>query len=463
MAYKTTNPYTEEVEKEFETLTDDEVKEAIGKADEAFQAWKCTSFEERKAVLQKAADLLRDNAEEHAKIITTEMGKTLAEAKLEVDICVGIFEDYVKNGEKYLEPRVLPSDKYGKDSVTLYFEPQGVIYMVEPWNFPYYQLARVAAPQLMAGNTLIYKHASNVPQCALKFEQLMKDAGLPEGGFINIFASHDQSDIVLADDRVRGVALTGSEGAGAAVAATAGKYLKKSTMELGGADAFIVLEDADIDKTVEWAVMGRHWNAGQVCCSSKRMIVVDAVYDEFLEKYREGVKKLKAGDPMDPETDLAPLSSAQAKKDLQAQLEEAIAEGAHAEEAGIELPEKGCFFQPTILTDIPEGAKARYVEFFGPVSQIYRVKDEEEAIKLANDSPYGLGGSVFTQDLEHGKEVARKLDTGMVYLNHPTGVASDIPFGGVKRSGYGRELVDLAIHEFVNIKVVADSPIDGEF
>ncbi|KMY22791.1 succinate-semialdehyde dehydrogenase [Actinobaculum suis] len=463
MAYKTTNPYTEEVEKEFDTFTDDQVREAIGKADAAFQEWKETSYAQRREVLQRAADILKAEKEDYARVITTEMGKTLAEAKAEVDICIGMFEDYVKNGEKYLAPRVLESTKYGEGSATLYYEPQGVIYMVEPWNFPYYQLARVAAPQLMAGNTLLYKHASNVPQCALKFEGLMREAGLPEGGFINVFASHGQSDLILADPRVRGVALTGSEVAGAAVAATAGKYLKKSTMELGGTDAFIVLEDADIDKTVAWAVTGRHWNAGQVCCSSKRMIVVDAVYDEFLEKYRAGVKQLVAGDPMDPNTQLAPLSSAQAVKDLQEQLDKAVAEGAKAEEAGIELPEKGFFFQPTILTDIPEDAEARYVEFFGPVSQIYRVKDEEEAIRLANDSPYGLGGSVFTEDIERGKRVARKLDTGMVYLNHPTAVAADIPFGGVKRSGYGHELIDLGIHEFVNIKVVVDSPIDSDF
>ncbi|MDK6591234.1 NAD-dependent succinate-semialdehyde dehydrogenase [Actinotignum timonense] len=463
MAYKTVSPYTGETLKEYPTATDEEVKKAVDVAHNAFLAWRETSYEQRAQVLQKAADLLRERRTEYASIITKEMGKVIGEAEAEVDICIAMFEDYVRNGEKYLATRTLPSDKYGKDSVQLLFQPLGVLFMVEPWNFPYYQIVRVAAPQLFAGNTLILKHASIVPESAATFVEIFREAGLPEGCFQNLYLSHDQSEIVLADPRVRGVALTGSEVAGAAIAQLAGKYIKKSTLELGGADAFIVLEDADIDKTVAWAVTGRHWNAGQVCCSSKRMIVVDAVYEEFLAKYREGVKQLKAGDPMDRETTLAPLSSAAAKRDLAKQLEEAIAEGAKAEEAGIELPEHGNFFQPTILTDIPAGAKCRYTEFFGPVSQIYRVKDEEEAITLANDSPYGLGGSVFTEDLERGKKVAARLDTGMVYLNHPTAVAADIPFGGVKNSGYGHELIDLGIHEFVNIKVVANSPIDGEF
>lgn len=463
MAYKTINPYTNEVVKEFENITDDEVKDAIQRCHQAFLGWKDVAPAQRAELMQAAADLLRERKDEAAKTITLEMGKTLAEAKLEIDICIGMFEDYAKNGEEYLKPRVLPSTKYGEGSVELHYRPQGVIFTVEPWNFPGYQIVRVAAPQLMAGNTVLLKHASIVPQSALFFEKLFADAGFPKDAFINLFIGHDQSELIISDPLVRGVALTGSEGAGSSISALAGKYLKKSTLELGGADAFIVLEDADMDKTVEWAVTGRHWNAGQVCCSSKRMIVVDAVYDEFIEKYRKAVAGLVAGDPMDESTVLAPLSSKQAKEDLAEQVEKAKADGATAEEIDIDIPEQGNFFKPVILTDIPEGSYARTHEFFGPVSQVYRVKDTAEAIKLANDSPYGLGGSIFTTDIERAREIAAQLDTGMVYFNHPTGVSYDIPFGGVKNSGFGRELIDLGLHEFVNIQVVANSGIDDEF
>ncbi|MDT3766679.1 NAD-dependent succinate-semialdehyde dehydrogenase [Gleimia hominis] len=463
MAYKTTNPYTGEVVKEFDTATDNEVKAALDKAHEAFKSWRDTSLEDRGKVLQKAADLIRDKKTDLAKIITLEMGKVLPEAEAELDICIGMLEDYVKNGAKYLEPRTLESEKYGKGNCQLVYEPQGIIFIVEPWNFPAYQIVRVAAPQLMAGNVVVLKHASIVPQSSQAFEDLFREAGLVEGGFTNLYLAHEQSELVISDPRVRGVALTGSEGAGAAIASLAGKYLKKSTLELGGADAFIVLADADIDKTVEWAVFGRHWNAGQVCAASKRMIIVDEVYDEFVEKYREGVAKLRAGDPMDPQTQLSPLSSADAKKKLLEQIEKAKAEGATAEELGDPVPEQGFFVQPTILTGIKPGTYAYSHEYFGPVSQLYRVKDEAEAIELANDSPFGLGGSVFTSDEEHGKEVARKLDTGMIFINHPTGVGSDIPFGGVKNSGYGHELIDLGIHEFVNTKLVVNAGIDSEF
>ena len=291
----------------------------------------------------------------------------------------------------------------------------------------------------------------------------MLDAGLPVGGFKNLYATREQLETIINDPRVHGVALTGSEAAGAVVAAQAGKALKKSTMELGGADAFVVLDDADIDKAVKWAVFGRHWNAGQVCCSSKRIIVVEEVYDAFLEKYKASVAVLKAGDPMDPTTTLAPLSSQSAADDVQKQVEDAIKHGATATVIGAAIPERGAFVQPVLLTDLTKDNPAYYREFFGPVSLVFRAKSESEAIEIANDSPFGLGGSVFTQNIERGRQVAAQISTGMVYINHPTAVKADLPFGGVRRSGYGRELIGLGLKEFVNHKLIGVTDIDGQF
>ena len=463
MAYKTTNPYTGEVLKEFETATEAEVQQAIESADNAFQQWKNVPVSERVQVLEKAAQILEENKTEYAKILPTEMGKLLGEAELEIDICIGMLRYYVKHGAEQLAPRFIAAAGFRDTDVALVNEPLGVLYAVEPWNFPYYQVIRISAPQFTAGNSLVLKHASNVPQSALKMVELFEQAGAPKGLLTNVFASHDAAETILADNRVRGVALTGSEGAGAAVASIAAKNLKKSTLELGGADAFIVLEDAELDKAVEWAAFGRHWNAGQVCCSSKRIIVVDSLYDEFLEKYKARVAQFKAGDPMDPETTLAPLSSQGAADEIKKQIAEAKANGVTVEEIGEPVPEQGAFVQPTILTNIEVGSESANCEFFGPVSSIYRAKDEDDAVRIANSSPFGLGGSVFSQDIDRAQGVARRLDTGMVYINQPTGVAAEIPFGGTKRSGYGRELTDLGLHEFVNQKVVVVTDIDGEF
>lgn len=463
MSYATTNPFTGEVVKTFPNATDAEVAQTLDKAQAAFEAWKDTAIAERVKVLQKAADLLRKSHTEYAKLLTLEMGKVIGEAEAEVELSAQILEYYVENAEKLLAPEKLPSKHPSYTDNWVEHVPQGILLAIEPWNFPYYQIVRIAAPQLAAGNVIILKHASNVPQCAAAFEKLFREAGLPEGGFTNLYATRDQIKAIIEDPRVQGVALTGSEGAGAVVAAQAGNALKKSTMELGGADAFVVLADADLDKTVQWAVTGRHWNAGQVCCSSKRIIVVDEVYDAFLEKYKAGVAKLKAGDPMDPSTTLAPLSSQGAVDDLKKQVEQAVAHGATAEVIGAEVPATGSFFQPVLLSNVSDDNPAHYWEFFGPVSQVIRAKDEAEAIAIANDSPFGLGGSVFTRDIKHGMEVAQKISTGMVYINHPTGVAADLPFGGVRRSGYGRELVGLGIKEFVNHKLIAVTDIDGAF
>ncbi|GBQ88791.1 aldehyde dehydrogenase [Acetobacter nitrogenifigens DSM 23921 = NBRC 105050] len=406
---------------------------------------------------------MRRDGDAYAKLLTLEMGKLIAEAKAEVDLSARIFEYYARNAATLLKPEKLSVLDPAEGDAMLVHEPLGVLLAIEPWNFPYYQIARILAPQLSAGNTLILKHASNVPQSAAAFEKLMADSGLPDGGFKNLYATREQINFIINDPRMHGVALTRSEAAGSVVAAEAGKALKKSTMELGGADAFVVLADADLKKTVDWAVLGRHWNGGQVCVSSKRMIVVDAVYDAFLEGYRRGVANLVAGDPFDPHRTLAPLSSKKAADDIKEQIRQAISHGAKAEEIGPPVPARGAFVQPTILTDLGEDNPARYWEFFGPVSMVFRAKDEEDAIRIANDSPYGLGGSVFTADAKHGVDVAKRISTGMVFVNHPTKVEADLPFGGVRRSGYGRELLGLRLKEFVNHKLIDVVDIDARF
>ncbi len=463
MAYETVNPYTGALLKTFADASDTEVTAAITRADAAFLSWRETSFAVRAKVMQSAATLLRRDIDSYAKLLTLEMGKLFAEAKAEVELSANIFEYYAHHAERLLAPETLPVADPAEGDAILVHEPLGVLLAIEPWNFPYYQIARIIAPQLSAGNTMLLKHASNVPQSAAAFEALMREAGLPEGGFQNLYATRTQIELILNDPRVHGVALTGSEGAGAVVAAQAGKALKKSTMELGGADAFVVLADADMAKTTKWAVFGRHWNGGQVCVSSKRMIIVDPVYDQFLTLYTAGVAGLRAGDPFDPATTLAPLSSQAAADEVKEKIREAVALGATATEVGPSVPNQGAFVQPTILTDLADDNPARYWEFFGPVSMLFRAKDEADAVRIANDSPFGLGGSVFTSDPKHGADVARKISTGMVFVNHPTMVKADLPFGGVRRSGYGRELIGLGIKEFVNHKLINVVDIDAPF
>ncbi|GAB3593078.1 NAD-dependent succinate-semialdehyde dehydrogenase [Acetobacter peroxydans] len=463
MAYATINPFTAEQVKVYPNATDAEIDAALDKAHTAFLSWRQTSFAERAKIMQKAADILRRDSDSYSKLLTLEMGKLFSEAKAETELSAAIFEYYAKNAEALLVPEDLPVASKDEGRAKVIHQPLGILLAVEPWNFPFYQVARIIAPQLSAGNTIVLKHASNVPQSAEAMDRLMIEAGLPEGAFQNLFPSHAQVSRIIADHRVRGVALTGSEGAGAKVAAEAGTALKKCTMELGGADSFIVLEDADLEKAIKWAVFGRHWNAGQVCVSAKRMIVVDAVYDRFLAGYREGVSKLKMGDPMDPATTLAPLSSQGAVDSLRQQVQGAVAAGAKMEEIPLEMPNVGSFFRPVILTDVSPENPARREEFFGPVTLLFRAKDEADAIAIANDSPYGLGGSVFTKDEARGVRVAEQIETGMVYINHPTMVKADLPFGGVLRSGFGRELIGLGIKEFVNHKLIDVVDIDAPF
>jgi succinate-semialdehyde dehydrogenase/glutarate-semialdehyde dehydrogenase len=332
--------------------------------------------------------------------------------------------------------------------------PMGVIFCVEPWNFPYYQLARVAGPHLMAGNVLLVKHAGIVPQCAIAFEKLLTEAGAPAGLYTNLLINHEQSNRIVDDRRIKGVALTGSVAAGKSIAARAGLNVKISSMELGGSDAFIVLEDADLDHAVKWAVWGRMYNTGQTCCAAKRFIVVEPLADKFLDKFRTALAALKPGDPMDEKTTLGPLSSEPALLQLVEQVKGAVSHGAKVLLGGKRIDRPGSFMEPTILTDVKPDNPAFRDEFFGPVAMFFRVKDEDEAVALANDSDFGLGGSVYTKDIARGKRVASRVDTGMMFINNIDWSDAELPFGGIKDSGYGRELGNMGIQEFVNKKLV---------
>ncbi len=434
MPYQTINPFTEKLVKTFTEQTNEQLEAIIAQADNTYRNdWSLRTLADRKKILKNAAKVFREKREEFAGYITLEMGKLMTESRGEVDLSADILEYYADNAEAFLAPEKL--NVSGGEAV-VESAPLGILFCIEPWNFPYYQLARVAGPNLMLGNTLIVKHAPNVPQCAAAFEKLFLDAGAPKGTYTNVYISNQQAATVVADTRIKGVALTGSERAGSAVAAEAGKALKKTTMELGGSDAFIVLDDADMDKAIEWAIIGRMNNAGQCCIGAKRFILEETIADEFLRRFKSELAKFVPGDPADPDTTLAPQG------------------GATVVLGGERVDRSGYFLEPTILTNIEKENPAYYQEFFAPVALIFQVKTDEEAVKLANDSPYGLGGSIITEDIERGKRIARQIDTGMVFINQATWTAPDLPFGGVKNSGYGRELSDLGIGEFVNKKLI---------
>jgi succinate-semialdehyde dehydrogenase/glutarate-semialdehyde dehydrogenase len=460
MSIQTINPATNQTVKSFDEMSDQALDAAVAKAASTYKVWKTTKYSERADVLQKVAALMRDNKKELATIITMEMGKLIAQAEGEITLSADILEYYALNGEKFLADVSL-SPKFGKAFIR--YNSIGVLLGVEPWNFPFYQVARFAAPNIMIGNTVLVKHASMVPQCAIAIEDLFKEAEAPAGLYTNLLISGKRASTLVSDKRIKGVSLTGSEEAGASIASEAGKYLKKSVLELGGSDAFIILEDADIDKAVEWAVVGRINNNGECCVASKRFIAVEAVADEFLKKFTEKFAHLKVGDPMDRSTELGPLSSEAAAVQIADQVKRTVDAGAKVVLGGKRVARQGAFMEPTILTDILPGMAAYHEELFGPVASFYRVKDEQAAIDLANDSPFGLGGSVFTKDIERGKRVADQIDTGMVFINHPTWTQADLPFGGTKGSGYGRELSALGIEEFVNKKLIRVSKLSDPF
>jgi succinate-semialdehyde dehydrogenase/glutarate-semialdehyde dehydrogenase len=451
MAYESINPNNGQLLRRYENLSDDQLEQALSTAHTCFQTWRHKTYAERAAIVQQAAVLLHANVDDYACLATLEMGKRLDEARGEVRFSGDILAYYAQHAEGFLAPVTL-NPKLGKAHMES--SPLGVIFCVEPWNFPYYQLARVVGPQLMAGNVLVVKHAGCVPQCAIAFEKLLIEAGAPVGAYTNLLVSYEQSDRVIDDPRIQGVALTGSLPAGRSVAARAGQNLKKSTMELGGSDAFIVLDDADLDATIPWAVWGRMFNAGQTCCAAKRFIVMESVADEFLARLKAALEALKPGDPMDTQTTQGPLSTEGALVQLLAQVDAAVKGGATLVMGGQRIDRPGSFMQATILSDIEPGNPAFRDEFFGPVVSFYRVQGEAEAIALANDSDFGLGGSVWTRDEARGLRVASQVDTGMMFINNIDWTDAELPFGGIKRSGYGRELGDAGIQEFVNKKLV---------
>lgn len=460
MSIQTVNPYTNKTEKSFDEMTDKALEAAVAKAQLAFADWKETDYQLRADLLHEVATLMRAKKDSLAKTITLEMGKLIAQAEGEIDLSADIFDYYAEHGEKFLEDKVL-NPKFGE--AVIRNSPIGILLGVMPWNFPFYQVARFAAPNIMAGNTILLKHASIVPQCAAALEVLFEEAKAPKGLYTNLFISGKRATALVADKRIKGVSLTGSEEAGASVAAEGGKNLKKVVLELGGNDVFIILEDADMEKTVEWAVMGRMNNNGQCCVASKRFIAVEAIADVFLEKFKEKLSKMKVGDPMDPATELGPLSSEEAAEHLAGQVKRSVSKGAKVLLGGKRADRAGAFMEPTILSGLKPGIPAYHEELFGPVASFYTVKGDQAAIDLANDSDFGLGASVFTQDIERGKRVADQIDTGMVFINHPTWTQADLPFGGTKSSGFGRELSELGIHEFVNKKLIRVSGLNDPF
>lgn len=452
MAYKTINPYTNEVEKEFPNATDEELEAVLAKAHQLYLDWRndSESLEDRKAILHRVADILRERRTEYATIMSHDMGKLIDEAEGEVDLCADICDYYADKADEFLKPRTLETDA-GK----AYYIKQstGVLVAVEPWNFPFYQIARVFAPNFIIGNPMILKDASNCPASAQAFADAVLEAGAPEGSLNNMFISYDQVAKAIADKRVSGVCLTGSERGGMSVAAEAGKNLKKTTMELGGNDAFIILDDADWDLVKEVAPQARLYNAGQVCTSSKRFIVMADKYDEFLEVLKDAFSAVHMGDPTDRTTTLAPLNSKSAKEKLEKQVELAVENGAKVYYGNEKVDLPGQFFMPTILTDITPDNPIFDQEMFGPVASVYKVNSEEEAIALANNSSYGLGNTVFGEP-EHAARVAAKIETGMSWINSGWASLPELPFGGVKNSGYGRELSELGFNAFVNEHLV---------
>lgn len=451
--YRTLNPATGRTEKTFDALSNDALFAKMQTAHTLWQeTWRTLSFAERRKIVGGAAEILRRDKEQHARNISIEMGKIHDEALEEIELSANILSYYAENAETFLAPQDIPTKQGGR--ATVINQPMGIIYCVEPWNFPYYQLARVAAPNLMAGNVVMVKHAPNVPQCALAFEALFTEAGAPEGAYTNLFITNDQSESLIERPEIRGVALTGSERAGSAVASQAGKALKKTTMELGGSDAFIVLDDADLDQTIPLAVAGRMSNNGQVCTAAKRMIVHESLVDEFTIRLGKAIDEFHYGDPLEQGVTHGPMSSKDAMDRALSQVREAVNHGATLLSGAEQLDREGFFMKAGILTNMKKDNPVYYQEIFGPVATIYSVPDEAAAVALANDSPYGLGGTIHTRNVERGRQLAEKIETGMVFINNVTGTAPDLPFGGIKNSGYGRELASVGIDEFVNRKLI---------
>ena len=452
-AYRSVNPATGRVLAEHPTATDAQVQEALAGADAAFRAWRTLPIEERAAVAARVGTLFAERVEELAAVITEEMGKPLAEARDEVAFCAEIFAYFAEQGPALAADQPITASGGGRAVVQK--RPVGVLLGIMPWNYPYYQVARFAAPNLVLGNTILLKHAESCPRAALALQQLMDDAGVPAGVYTNLFASHAQVADIIADPRIQGVSLTGSERAGAKVAEIAGRNLKKVVLELGGSDPYVVLDTDDVRESARAAFATRMGNTGQACNSNKRMIVTAGIFDAFVAELTRLATALVPGDPsVEADGTYAPMASRAAAETLAAQLREAVEAGATLHTGGTLAEGPGAYLSPAVLTGVTPGMAAHHQELFGPVAVVYRVADDDEALALANDTPYGLGGAVFSTDPERARRLAEQLECGMANVNAAEAEGAGMPFGGVKRSGYGRELGPLGMDEFVNKRLL---------
>jgi len=451
MAIETINPTTGKLVKKFRPLSSSELNSKINSAQSAFNEWKNISYSNRKKLLLNAANVLRNGVREYAEVMTLEMGKPISQSKAEVLKCAWVCEYYAENTKAILSKEIIETDA---SESFVQFDPLGIVLAVMPWNFPFWQVFRFAAPALMAGNVGLLKHASNVPMCAIAIENIFTQAGFPNGIFTTLLIGSELVPEVIQNKYVKAATLTGSDYAGRKVAAENGKMLKKTVMELGGSDPFIVLKDADIDEAVSVGVFARTMNNGQSCIAAKRFIVVDEVYEEFEKKFVEKMRQLKIGDPMNEGTELGPLARADLLQELDLQVSKSLKEGAIVLTGGKQIEGEGFYFPATVLSNIQKGMTAYKEELFGPVAIMIRAKDEDEAVKIANDSEFGLGASLWTNNTERAKLLASKIETGSVFINGLVKSDPRLPFGGIKMSGYGRELSHYGIKEFINIKTV---------
>ncbi|HZO75493.1 MAG TPA: NAD-dependent succinate-semialdehyde dehydrogenase [Ktedonobacteraceae bacterium] len=455
MSIQSINPATEEILETFELFNQAQINDALEQAYQARLSWRKTSFAERSALLHRLARYLRDRKEELARAATLEMGKPIVEAEAEIEKCAWNCDFYAENAEKFL------ADEHVKTNATesyISFQPLGVVLALMPWNFPYWQVFRFAAPAFMAGNVAVLKHASNVSRVALDIERIFRDCGLPEGAFRTVLVPGSQTDPLIADPRIAAVTLTGSEAAGISVAGNSGQHLKKHVLELGGSDAFIVLEDADLDGAAQMAVRARFQNTGQSCICAKRFIVVESVADVFEQKFVAETAKLRMGDPLDRATQIGPMARGDLRETLHRQVQDTLKQGARLLLGGKFGPGKGYYYEPTLVTDVTPEMPMFREETFGPAAAIIRARDTEHAIELANDSKFGLGGNLWTRNIDRARQIACHLESGSVFINGMTASDPRLPFGGVKHSGYGRELSAFGIREFVNIQTIWIGP-----
>jgi succinate-semialdehyde dehydrogenase/glutarate-semialdehyde dehydrogenase len=449
--YRTLNPATEELVREYPEHSWDQARAAAERALRAFGAWRETPIDHRTAVARSLASLLRSRLARYGALITREMGKPLSQAQVEIDKCGRGCDYYAASAKQSLEPQTVQTEA-AKSYVR--YDPLGAIFGIMPWNFPFWQVFRFAIPALMAGNVVLLKHAPNVPACALEIESLFREAGLPEGVFQSLFLSNEDAGRLIESGLIAGVSLTGSDRAGSAVASVAGRNLVRTVLELGGSDPFIVFEDADLDATIPVAVKARMLNTGQSCIAAKRFLVSDRIYPQFRDRLLAAVKALKVGDPMANDTDLGPLAREDLLKNLERQVSEAKSQGAKALLDGGRRAGKGYFYGPTLLEEVKPGMTAFDQEIFGPVCSLIRFRSDDEAVALANQTPYGLGASLWTCNTVKAEALTRRIEAGSVFVNGMVKSDPRLPFGGVKRSGYGRELSVAGLHEFTNIKTV---------